>query len=127
MGLIVLGIYMMLKSWNINVETVNWIPLVSFSWVMFISLMGIQSLPMAIQSEIMPERIKETAVGFCMTLNWISAFINMKYSPLLIESIGFYCCMYIYAGMCMFFTMIVLIFLPETRGRTHEEIMKSLS
>lgn len=81
---------------------------------------------MAILSEIMPNRIKEPAIGFCMTLNWLSAFINMKYSPHLIATIGFQSTMYMYAGMCMFFTLIILIFLPETKGKTHEEIIKML-
>lgn len=126
LGLTVLAVYLMLKSWNVNVVHVNWIPLVSFSCVTFISLMGIQSLPMTIIPELMPERIKEAAVGFCMTLSWISAFINMKYSPLLIECIGLHVYLFIFAGICMFFTLIVLIFLPETKSKSHEEIMKLL-
>lgn len=125
-GLSILGIYMMLKSWHLNVEIVNWIPLVSFSWVTFISLMGIQSLPMSIIPEIMPLHIKEAGCGFCMSLVWISSFINMKYSQFFIETIGFHWTMYIFAGICLSCTVIVLICLPETKAKSHQEIMKLL-
>lgn len=118
---------MLLKSWNINVEVVNWIPLMSFSLVSFTTVMGVQSLPAVIIPEIMPERIKEASVGFCMTLVWISSFINMKYSPLLIETIGLHFYLFIFAGICLSCTLIVLLFVPETKGRSHDEIMKLLS
>lgn len=126
LGLTVLGTYMMLKSWNVNVEIVNWIPLMSFSWVTFISLMGIQSLPATIIQEIMSEQIKEGAVGFCMSLMWISAFINMKYSQFLIDTISFHWTMYMFAGICLSCTLIVLKFCPETQNKSHKEIMKLL-
>lgn len=118
---------MMLKSWNWNIENTNWIPLASLSWVSFISVVGILILPVSILPEIMPEHIKEIAVGFCMSFNWISAFINMKYAPLLMETIGLDFYSFVFAAICLACTIIILIFLPETKNKSHEEIMEMLS
>lgn len=127
LGFAILACYMMLKARNVNVETVNWIPLATLSWASIVSMMGIQSLPMAIIPEILPERIKEVTVGFFMTINWISAFINMKFAPFLIETIGLHSYLFVFGGICLTLTLIVLIFLPETKGKSHEEIMKILA
>lgn len=118
MGLIALGTYMMVKLWGISVETVNFIPLVSFSWAILISSLGIQTLLFTIISEIMPGNIKEACVA--------QYFINMKYLPLLIDTIGFHGAMYMFAGVCLIGVTILNSIMPETKGKSHEEIMKSL-
>lgn len=74
----------------------------------------------------MPENIKDFAVSFCMTILWCSIFIVVKYYPHLTESIGFATTMFIFAGMCALSEVFVIFFLPETKGKSHSEIMDSL-
>lgn len=126
LGLIVLGIYMMLKSWGLHVELFNWIPLVSFSWTTFISLLGVQSLTITVIAEIMPEKIKEFGVTLCMMLLWLLLFFNFKFQPTLIEWIGFHWSIFIFASVCIFGASFTLAYIPETKGKSHAEIMKSL-
>lgn len=45
LGLAVLGVYMNLKSWDVDVTAFSWLPLVSFSFVVFVSQIGVLSLP----------------------------------------------------------------------------------
>lgn len=118
---------MMLKSWHhINVEIVNWIPLVSFSWVLFITSLGIQSVVFTVVTEIMPEKIKDAGVTLCTMLLWIFAFLNIKFLPHLTDAISFHGAMFLYAAICFIGAVFVLIVLPETKGLSHNEIMKSL-
>lgn len=127
LGLVVLGIYMMLKlEWSIDVTVVNWIPLVSFSWCMLITSVGIQALAFTVITEIMPERIKESGVTFCTMLMWIFAFINIKFLPLITTAITFHGAMFLYAAICLIGAVFILLIMPETKGKNHEEIMKSL-
>lgn len=51
-GLCIYGVYTMLKSEGFDVEAFNWIPLVAFSAVIFISNTGVMTLPFMIVSEI---------------------------------------------------------------------------
>lgn len=44
LGLIVLALYMMLKSMNIPVDTMNWIPLASYGFANFTASLGMVSL-----------------------------------------------------------------------------------
>lgn len=126
-GLIVLGIYMMLKSvWCINVAVVNWIPLLSLSWILFITSVGIQSVVFAVITEIMPLKIKDAGVTLCTMLLWIFAFINIKFLPLLTDAISFHGFMFLYAGICLIGAIIIALLLPETKLKCHDDIMKSL-
>lgn len=107
-------------------ETYNWIPLVSFSFVLFIASLAVLTLPFIVISELMPEKLKEFGVSFCMTLLWSFAFIALKYLPLLADTLGFHGSMFLFAGVCVFGAIFVAFYMPETKGKSYEEIMNSL-
>lgn len=126
LGLIVLGTYMLFKTWEFDVNSFDWIPLGCLSFVYFISTLGIQPLTLTVVSEIMPEKIKNTCMSLCMTLYWLLTFINAKYLPTVIDSLGFHAAMFIFAGICMWCAIFIVLFIPETKGKSYEEIMDSL-
>lgn len=126
LGLAVLAVYMMLKTWNIPVETVNWIPLASYSFAYFTASLGIQTLTFPIISEIMPEKIKNTAVSFCMTFSSILQILISKYLLFFIEALGFHWAMFVFAGICLFGTLYIQLSMPETKGKCYVDIMRAL-
>lgn len=125
-GLISLGVYMMLKSWGVDVEPFNWIPVVSFSFLVFIAAWAILSLPFVVVSETMPELLKDFGASFCLTLVWICGFIVTKYLPLSIQLLGFGETMFLFAAVCLISAILIIFFLPETKGKSYEEIMNLL-
>lgn len=74
----------------------------------------------------MPENIKDFAVSLCMTVLWCSIFIVVKYYPHLTATIGFSTTIFIFAGMCALSEVFVIFFVPETSGKSYDEIMNSL-
>lgn len=149
LGQTILGAFMLLKLWNVNVTAFSWIPILSFSIVVFVSMLGVLSLPFLLLAgklnkllhqsgtfyrnlftkfckELMPEKIKDGSVAFCMGISWIFSFITIKYLPLLNDLIGFYGSMFLFAGICVCAAVFIIVFMPETKRKTHEEIMKSL-
>lgn len=126
LGLCVLGIYVMLKDEGYQVEAFNWVPLISFSFVIFVAALGILTIPIIVLSEIMPEKTKDFSVSMCMTLLWILSFITTKYLPLLTDVIGFGGSMFLFAGVCVACEIFIIFFCPETKGKSHEEIMEAL-
>lgn len=117
---------MMLKSWNYDVSDVNWIPLACFSASMLLGALGILSLPFMIIPEVMPAKLKDVGASFCMTMLWIFAFSSLKLLPLLTELIGFHGTMFLFAGICLSGGIYIMLFMPETKGRSYDEIMKLL-
>lgn len=126
LGLIVLAVYMMLKTWNIPVDEFNWIPLASYGFANFTASLGMQTLTIPIISEIMPEKIKNITVSFCMTLLSILQMLTSKYLLFMFDALGFHWAMLIFAGVCIFGTLFILVQMPETKGRSHGDIMRAL-
>ncbi|XP_055302948.1 facilitated trehalose transporter Tret1-like [Sitodiplosis mosellana] len=126
LGLITLGVYMMLKSSGVSVESVNFIPIVSFSFVIFIANWAVLNLPFLVISELMPENLKDFGQSFCMVVLWVCSFITIKYLPLLTESLGMHGTMFLFSGACLSAATFIIIFMPETKGKSYEEIMAVL-
>lgn len=126
LGLTILGVYMMLKTKGYPVEAFNWVPIMSFSFVIFVAALGILSIVIIVLSEIMPEKVKDFGVSVCMSLLWTFSFITIKYLPLLTELLGFDGSMFLFAGVCVACELFIIFYMPETKGKSHEEIMESL-
>lgn len=126
MGYITLAVYMIMKSSHPELEAFNWIPIVSLSFVIFIASWAVSSLPFAVCTEIMPEKLKEFGFTYCNLLMSICAFIAIKFFPLLIQSLGLHGCMFLFAGITLSSAVYIFLCMPETRGKSYEQIMKSL-
>lgn len=61
-----------------------------------------------------------------MSALWIFAFIMIKCFPLLTLSLGMHGSMFLFAGCSFSGAIFVIIFLPETKGKSFEEIMTIL-
>lgn len=113
----------MLKSLNYNVDAFNWIPIGSISMIAFLTSWAILNLPFVVISEILPENLKDFGSTLCMTLKWIIGFIITKFFPEVTELLGLYGAMFMFASFCLFGAIFVTIMLPETKGKSYEEIM----
>lgn len=125
-GLTVLAVYMMMKTWQYDVESFNWIALSSFSFVIFIASWAILTLPFLVISEVMPENLKEFGISACMTLLWSFAFTAVKCLPILNDALGFHGTMFLFAGVCLCCALFIIIYMPETKGKNHQQIMNLL-
>ncbi|XP_055301605.1 facilitated trehalose transporter Tret1-like [Sitodiplosis mosellana] len=126
LGLVTLGAFMVLKSWQYDVEFFNWIPIVSFSFIAFMASWALLGLPFVVISEIMPEKLKDFGATICQTLKWSLGFLIPKYFPILINLLGFHGTMFLFAFACLFGTVFVIVFLPETKGKSRDQITNLL-
>ncbi|XP_031629245.1 facilitated trehalose transporter Tret1-like [Contarinia nasturtii] len=126
LGLTTFGIFMMLKTNGYDVEIFNWIPIASFSFVIFIASWAVLSLPFLVIAEIMPEKLKNFGPSFCMIILWSLNFVIVKYMPLLKATLGMHGMMFLFAGYSIVSAVLIVLFMPETKGRSYDEIMKLL-
>lgn len=117
---------MMAKSSGHAIDDLNWIPLVSFSSVLFMANMAILTIPVLVISEVMPERIKDFGLTLCMSLLWIFSFITIKYLPFLTDVLDIHGTVFLFAAVCVAGAVFMFQFVPETKGRSYEEIMALL-
>lgn len=125
-GYIILGVYFLLESWQYDVRTFSWIPVVTLSFILFIASFAISNLPFTVIGEIMPEQIKEFGVTFCVWTISLNAFLALKFLPLMIDTLGLCGCMFLFAGVCSSCGLFIILFMPEPKGASYAEIMKLL-
>jgi SP family arabinose:H+ symporter-like MFS transporter len=89
--------------------------------------MATAPLPWLMMSEIFPTRIRARAVAICTTFLWIASFLAPQIYPIVgdfsqrtIGSIGMV--FWVFAGFCFLALLFGLTLLPETKGRTLEQI-----
>ncbi len=79
-----------------------------------------------ILSEIFPNRIRGGAMSVSVVALWMGNFALSLTFPVLYEKLGLARCSWLYAGICFAGFLFILMRLPETRGKTLEEIEKEL-
>ncbi len=88
--------------------------------------MSLAPVTWVIISEIFPNRIRGAAMSIAVMSLWIACFILTYTFPLLKKSLGAAGTFWIYAAICVFGFIFILKKLPETKGKTLEEIEKEL-
>jgi sugar porter (SP) family MFS transporter len=77
-------------------------------------------------SEIFPNRIRGAAMSVCVASLWVACFLLTFTFPKLNHALGAAKTFWIYAGICAAGFVFILMFLPETKGKTLEQIEKEL-
>jgi len=79
-----------------------------------------------ILSEIFPNRIRGTAMSFVTIIMWIGNFSLTFMFPVINQTLGWAKNFWLYALICIIGFVILAIFLPETKGKSLEQIEKQL-
>lgn len=87
--------------------------------------MAMGPIPWIVISEIFPSRIRGRAASVGVLTLWIAIFIVSLTFPWLMVTIGLTATYFIYAACSLVSFLFVVLVLPETKGRTLEEIESS--
>ena len=79
-------------------------------------------IPMLVMSEIFPTRCRGIAAMICMCFNWFMAFVVTREFITLQDLLGKQHVFYLFSVCCAFSIWFVWKFLPETRGKSLEDI-----
>lgn len=125
-GLSILGLYINLSSSGYDCSNFKWVPVVSFSLTIFFASIALLTLPFMVIAEILPPKIRAVGCNICMTLLWIFCFIIIKFLPMLTDLLGLHGLMLMFASVCFLGAAFVVVYLPETKGRSIQEILALL-
>ena len=77
-------------------------------------------------SEIFPNRIRGAAISVSVSALWIACFILTYTFPLLYKTLGSASTFWVYAAICLAGAVFIMLRVPETRGKTLEQIEHEL-
>lgn len=124
--LVILAIFLHLKQVGYNVDGISWIPIVCVLAYALVFKVGLGLLPIVLTAELFSANVK--AMGMCLAdafyIAWamLSVYVFFWSS----RSVGMYFSFYIFAA-CAFLTSIYcMLAVPETKGKTLEQIQLML-
>ncbi|XP_045625553.1 facilitated trehalose transporter Tret1 [Procambarus clarkii] len=121
-GMVSIGTFFYLKEVGFT-ESISWLPLASLLIYVFFNELGYGPIPWLLSGELIPLAVRTIGNGVAVTAYSFFAFVIGLTFPLLTDVMSTYVVFWMYA----FFSLsgVALgIFLPETRGKTLEEIEK---
>ncbi|KAH8321728.1 hypothetical protein KR074_004284, partial [Drosophila pseudoananassae] len=116
--------YCQMKGYQ--VESLNWVPIAGFSFMLFVAALGLLSLPFLVISELMPQKIRSTANMILMSVLWVISTCTIKLMPIFTEWLGMHGTVFMFATFSFGAAIFISIFLPETKGKTVEALLASL-
>jgi sugar porter (SP) family MFS transporter len=99
--------------------------------LLVLSAIGCYSMSLApvvwvVISEIFPNRIRGAAMSVAVTALWIACFILTYTFPILNSTLGPAGTFWLYAAICVGGAVFIFVKLPETKGKTLEQIEREL-
>jgi sugar porter (SP) family MFS transporter len=88
--------------------------------------MSLAPVTWVVISEIFPNRIRGAAMSLAVSALWIACFVLTYSFPILNKSLGAAATFWLYGGICVLGGLFIAARLPETKGKTLEEIERSL-
>ncbi|KAL1517467.1 hypothetical protein ABEB36_001230 [Hypothenemus hampei] len=125
--LFLMAVYLLLKMHlNMNLSGYTFVPVVCLlSNIAFFS-MGVRNVPLLVISEIFHPKIKPVALCFVTIYYGILAIIVTKFYHFTSETVEMSCPIFIFGILSFASLIIYYLYVPETKGKTLEEIQNIL-
>lgn len=127
--LIGLGVYFFIKrdSTDFSNAKVGWLPLVCLVVYVLGFSMGYGPIPWLMMGEILPEKVRGLDASIVTSFNWFGAFVVTRSFLVMVDKIGPSYTYWIYAAIVLVSFVFVFFCVPETKGRTLQEIEKGMT
>ncbi|CAL4066056.1 unnamed protein product, partial [Meganyctiphanes norvegica] len=127
LSLVALGVFFYIlkqdeDNGTTNAANIGWLPLVSLIIFIVAFSIGFGPIPWLLMGELFSTDVKELAGSIATTVNWSSSFIvTLIFIPLQ-KSMGDHGVYWLFAGFCAAAFFFCLFLVPETKGKTLDEI-----
>lgn len=125
-SLVLLGIFFQLKENDGSVtESLGWLPLISLILFIVAFSVGYGPIPWMMTGELLPPNIKSLGASIATAFNWFLAFLVTKFFADVKSALTIQWCYWIFAIICAVGTVFVFLLVPETKGKSMEEIQQA--
>ncbi|XP_074149243.1 solute carrier family 2, facilitated glucose transporter member 8 [Sminthopsis crassicaudata] len=99
-----------------------WLAVFSMGFFLIGFSLGWGPIPWLLMSEIFPLQVKGLASGVCVLSSWIMAFLVTKEFNSLMDILTPYGTFWLFSAFCVLNVVFTLLCVPETKGKTLEQI-----
>ena len=123
-----LGLFFFLKDgMKYDVSAISWLPVLSVCTFIVMFALGFGPIPWMFMSEIFPRQITGYACSIACMVNWVCVFTVTRSFSTIQEYMGSYGAFWIFSVISFIGTVFVFYLVPETKGKTLEEVQEELS
>ncbi|XP_003423872.1 facilitated trehalose transporter Tret1-2 homolog [Nasonia vitripennis] len=115
-----------LKTWGVDVSSINWVPTVFIITYALAYGVALNPLPLSYISEVFPMDVKVPAALYCSVFYAMGSLLVVKIYEVLKQSYGLYVPFWCFAAVTSFLWLLIYLFVPETEGKSLEEIQMEL-
>lgn len=126
MCLLVIAVYFSLQKSGVDVKPFSWLPIVAIMVYAFAFKFGMGLIPIVMTAELFPAKVKALGMAAADCFYMIFAWISIEVYQRLIVSVGYDYPFYIFGVSCFLTASFSLFYIPETKGKTLEEIQHIL-
>lgn len=124
--LFAIAVYFHLKNLQYDVVAVSWIPAVGVMVYAATFKMGLGLVPIVVTAEIFPTTIKAIGMTIADVIYVVASIVSIFIYSALFQTFGMHAPFYMFAVGSLFTTGFVHFFVPETKGKTLDEIQLML-
>ncbi|KAF5279152.1 hypothetical protein FQR65_LT03398 [Abscondita terminalis] len=123
----ILGLYFYLQLKSYDVSFLFWLPILSLICFTVTYNLGFGPLPWAIMGELFSANAKSVSSTITSSVCWFLGFIITKFFSNIVDVIGIAGSFWVFSGFCAIAFFFVLKLLPETSGKSFQEIQDILN
>nr|XP_023017684.1 facilitated trehalose transporter Tret1-like isoform X2 [Leptinotarsa decemlineata] len=120
--LLSLAVYFNIKNAGWEYKSLSWIPIVSVMTYAAVFKVGLGMVPIVITAEIFASKMKALGMAIADGIYVATAMISIYLFNLLRENFGMHVPFYLFASCSFTTSLLVLFYVPETRGKTLDQI-----
>ncbi|KAG5895874.1 hypothetical protein JTB14_012257 [Gonioctena quinquepunctata] len=124
--LLSIAVYFNLKEMGCDVLSVSWIPIVAVMIYGAVFKAGVGLVPIVVTAEVFPTNFKEIGMTLSDAMFIVGGIVALQLYQWLSHDYGLYPPFYLFAAFSFFITIFTVFFVPETKGRSLDEIQAIL-
>ncbi|XP_059490974.1 uncharacterized protein LOC132205733 [Neocloeon triangulifer] len=121
--IIILGFYFFFKE---DLVDQDWLPVTTLVLYIIFFSFGAGPVVWVVAAEIFAPQVKGPASALGATSNWTLAFLVTLFYADLVAAVQNYTTFWIFGVCCFLGAAFILFFLPETKGKTNQQILREL-
>lgn len=122
LSLLVLAIFFSLKHSGVDVDGISWIPIASVMVYAAVFKFGLGIIPIVMTAELFPAKVKAMGMTIADFFYVVFALLSVELYQRLADAYYYDLPFYIFASSCLLTALFAQFYIPETKGKTLEEI-----
>ncbi|KAJ6641824.1 Facilitated trehalose transporter Tret1 [Pseudolycoriella hygida] len=122
-----LGSIFFAKSYfNVDTSSFSWLSILALGGFMTLAAIGMVAIPLSVSAEVLPPKLRSLVCTTFMLLYWAMTFAIVNFFLTFSNIVGMYTPMWLFACWCLFEMTFVYFILPETKGKSFDEVALEL-